>query len=130
LVLGTEPAVQDAALRLYQQGERGADLEWEMGARAMADRTYDEAAQHLAQVTDGPWALQAQMVRTLALALLGRPQEAHDLLRSLPADASPADAQSANWLARFLERGQTPAPVERQAGVAEPTVSAPRQLQR
>ena len=86
----------------------------------MADRAYDEAARHLAQVTDGPLALEAQLVRALALALLGRGQEARELLQSVPADASPDDARAAKWLARLLEHGQTAAPVGTQPGAPAP----------
>jgi len=107
LLLGTEPAVRDIAVRLYAGGARDADLELQMGAAALAARAYDEAAMHLAGVTEGPRAVHAQLMRTLALGMLGRQAEARALLTSLASGAlSPADTESVRWLAGFLRRAQ------------------------
>jgi predicted membrane-bound spermidine synthase len=71
LLMGTEPAVQRIAVPLYEAGARDAGLEFEMGARALSQREYEAAAQHLALVTEGPRAGQAGALRALALELLG-----------------------------------------------------------
>ena len=71
LLMGTEPAVQRIAVPLYQAGARDSGLEFEMGARAMSQREYEAAAQHLALVTEGPRTGQARALRALALELLG-----------------------------------------------------------
>jgi hypothetical protein len=99
--MGTEPALQEIAVRLYQAGKRDADLEFEMGARAMTARDFDEAARHLALVTDGERAGQARLLRTLALGILGRVPEARQELAS--AGSASTDATSARWLAGFVE---------------------------
>ena len=107
LLMGTEPAVQKIAVPIYESGTRDVDLEFEMGARAISERNYAEAARHLAFVTTGPRAVRARLVRTLALGLLGKENEARGCLHSLAAQPlSPADAYSAEWLARFLADGQ------------------------
>jgi spermidine synthase len=76
LLMGTEPAVQRIAVPLYQAGARDAGLEFEMGARAMSQREYEAAAEHLARVTDGPRTAQARALRTLAHELLGKGADA------------------------------------------------------
>ncbi len=125
LLMGTEPAVQKLAVPLYEAGARDADLELEMGARALSERNYGEAAEHLAVVKMGPRAVQAQLLRTLALGLAGRAAEARTVLDSLAgAPLSAVDTTSAQWLGRYLRRessrggppdvAQRPAPVARQ----------------
>jgi predicted membrane-bound spermidine synthase len=125
LLMGTEPAVQKIAVPIYEAGARDADLEFEMGARAMSERDYAGAAEHLASVTMGSRAVQAQLLRTLALGLSGREPEARRCLESVAgAGLSAVDASSVQWLARFLQHGvrrpeaaragQRPAPVARQ----------------
>jgi hypothetical protein len=75
-----------------------------MGARAMSERDYEGAAQHLALVTEGTRLVRARLLRTLALALLGRAGDAHQCLDSLRYNAlSPVDAYAARWLARFVQ---------------------------
>ncbi len=104
LFMDTEPAYQRIAVPLYEAGARDAGLELEMGARAMSERDYESAAQHLALVTEGPRMVQAQLLRTLALGLLGRGADARDCLESIGFSAlSPVNASSARWLARFLQ---------------------------
>jgi predicted membrane-bound spermidine synthase len=103
LFMGTEPAVQHIAVPLYEAGARDADLEFEMGARAMSQRDYAGAADHLARVTDGPRTVQAGLLRALALGLQRKVDEARSCLDALNSTSlSPVDAYSANWLARFL----------------------------
>jgi predicted membrane-bound spermidine synthase len=114
LFMDTEPALQHIAVPLYEAGARDAGLEFEMGARAMSERDYESAAQHLALVTEGPRMVQAQLLRTLALGLLGRAGDARQCLNSIGFNAlSPVNAYSARWLARFLQGGQ------RQSGAAD-----------
>ncbi len=86
LLMGTEPAVQRIAVPLYEAGARDAGLEFEMGARAISERDYQAAAQHLALVTEGPRTRQAAVLRTLALELLGE---------GAAARRSPSSAQGA-----------------------------------
>ena len=86
LLMGTEPAVQRIAVSLYEAGARDAGLEFEMGARALSQRAYEAAEQHLALVTEGPRTVQARALRTLALELLGKGADAR---------RSPSTAQSA-----------------------------------
>jgi len=116
LLMGTEPAVQQIALPLYETGARDAGLEFEMGAHAMSERDYERAAQHLAAVTEGPRTVQAALLRTLAFELLGRQSDARqslDAAASRPLSAT--DAYSVNWLAQSLERAEreSSAPKER-----------------
>jgi hypothetical protein len=107
LLMDTEPAIQRIAVPLYNAGARDPDLEFEMGARAMSERDYEGAAQHLALVTEGTRMVRAQLLRTLALALLGRQGDARQCLNSLRFNAlPPVDAYSARWLARFLQSKQ------------------------
>jgi len=107
LLMGTEPRIQRIALPLYKAGVRGPDVEFEVGASAMSQRDYEAAEQHLALVSDGTAKVRAQLLRTLALALLGRLTDAQDCLSSLPFNTLPAtDAASADWLARFLRTEQ------------------------
>lgn len=105
--MDTEPAIQRIAVPLYTAGSRDPDLEFEMGARAMSERDYEGAAQHLALVTEGGRMVRAQLFRTLALALMGRDGDARQCLNSLSFNAlPPVDAYSARWLARFLQSKQ------------------------
>jgi spermidine synthase len=105
LFMGTEPAVQRIAVPLYEAGARDAGLEFEMGARAMSGRDYEAAAQHLALVTGGPRAVQAQLLRTLAFELLGRGVDARQALDAIASEPlSRGDAYSARWLAKSLNR--------------------------
>jgi len=107
LLLGTEPAIQRIAIPLYQTGTRDADLEFEMGALGMSERDYEAAAGHLAHVTDSRRDVQARLVRTLALGLLGREVEGGQCLGLIDrSKLSPADAFAAQWLERFLQEGQ------------------------
>jgi spermidine synthase len=107
LFMDTEPAYQRIAVPLYDAGARDAGLEFEMGARAMSERDYEGAAKHLAVVTAGSRKVQAQLLRTLALGLLGRERDARDCLNSIAVDGlSPVDAYSIKWLAHFLQRGE------------------------
>jgi hypothetical protein len=107
LLMGTEPAVQRIAVPLYEAGARDAELEFEMGARAMSARDYEAATQHLALVTEGPKAVQAELARTLALQLLGRPAEARESLNAAAVrPLSSGDAYSARWLAQTLDRAE------------------------
>lgn len=104
LLMGTEPAVQRIAIPLYDEGQRGADLELEVGARDMSKRDYAGAAQHFALAARGPRGLQARLLRTLALHLAGRDADARDSLTSLPyVGLSPGDATSVRWLSQLLE---------------------------
>jgi spermidine synthase len=113
LLMGTEPAVQRIAGSLYQAGTRDAGLEFEMGARAMADRDYRGAAQHFALVSEAPRTMKARLLRSLALDLLGMNAEARQCFDSVDRRAlSPVDAYSARWLDRFLQDEQ------RQSGAA------------
>jgi spermidine synthase len=107
LFMDTEPAYQRIAVPLYDAGARDTGLEFEMGARAMSERDYESGAKHLAFVTDGPRKVQAQLLRTLALGLLGRERDARDCLDSIAVDGlSSVDAHSIEWLAHFLQRGE------------------------
>lgn len=108
LLMGTEPRIQRIAAQLYESGARAADLEFEMGALAMSQRDYAAAEQHLALVSDGTNTVHAELLRTLALALLGKLPQARDGLNSLAASNTlqPADAASADWLAHFLRNEQ------------------------
>ena len=107
LLMDTEPAIQRIAVPLYNAGARDPDLEFEMGARAMSERDYEGAAQHLALVTEGRRMVRAQLSRTLAFALLGRQGDARQCLNSLRFNPlPPVDAYSARWLARFLQSKQ------------------------
>jgi spermidine synthase len=72
LLMGTEPAVQRIAVPLYEAGARDTGLEFEMGARAMSERNYQAAAQHLARVTEGPRTAQSRALSALALELLAK----------------------------------------------------------
>ncbi len=117
LLTGTEPAVQSIAARLYDGGQRDSELEFEMGARAIAERDYPGAVGHLAAVDAGPRAVQAQLLKTLALELLGRTAEARqslDGLRSRPLSAGEAD--SAGFLGRLLARTREASPGPSHAG--------------
>jgi spermidine synthase len=103
LLMGTEPRIQRIAVPLYVAGERDTDVEFEIGARAMSQREYEAAEQHLALVSDGTAKVRAQLLRTLALALLGRLTDARDCLDSMAFNTlRPADAACADWLAHFL----------------------------
>jgi hypothetical protein len=105
--MGTEPAVQHIAVPLYSAGARDASLEFEIGARAMSERDYEGAAQHLALVTDGPRSVQARFLRTLALGLMGKEAEAGECLNSLDLSAlAKVDTHLARWLEHFLQDGQ------------------------
>ena len=107
LLMDTEPAIQRITVPLYNAGARDSDLEFEMGARAMSERDYEGAARHFALVTDGARMVRAQLLRTLALGLLGRQGDARQCLNSLGFNAlSSVDAYSARWLARFLQSKQ------------------------
>jgi hypothetical protein len=104
LLMGSEPAVQRIALPAYEAGARGTELELEVGARAMSERDYEAAAEHLARVTDGPKRVQASLQRTLALGLLGRAADARACLASIDRSSlSASDARSAAWLDRLLK---------------------------
>ena len=105
--MDTEPAIQRIAVPLYNAGARDPDLEFEMGARAMSERDYEGAAQHLALVTDGARMVRAQLLRTLALASLGREGDARQCLNALRFNAlPPVDGYSARWLAHFIQSKQ------------------------
>jgi len=105
LLMGSEPAVQTIAVRLYAAGARDPDLEFQMGTRALAARAYDEAAAHLALVADGPRVVRAQLLRALALGMLGRAAEAQQLVGSLASNPlPPEDAESVRWLVGFVRR--------------------------
>jgi len=107
LLMGTDPIVQRIAVPLYEAGARDADLELEVGARALSERDYEGAAQHLALVTEAIRGLQARLLRTLALGLLGREAEARQCLDSIDRSAlTPVKAHSAEWLERFLRGSQ------------------------
>jgi len=109
LLMGTDPIVQRIAVPLYEAGARDADLEFEVGARALSERDYEGAAQHLALVTEATRSLQARLLRTLALGLLGKEAEARQCLDSIDRSAlTPNKARSAEWLERFLRGGQRP----------------------
>lgn len=112
LLMGTEPAVQQIAVPLYASGARDAGLELELGARDMAERDYQGAERHLALVNEGPRVVQARLLRTLALALSGRLQEARRCLDTLDfGTLTPVQTYSAEWLERFLyQLGKRPAP--------------------
>ena len=117
--MGTEPAVQQIAVPLYEAGARDAGLEFEMGARAMSEHDYEKAAQHLALVTEGPRIVQADLLRTLAFELLGRQSDARQSLNAAALrPLSATDRYSINWLAQSLERqSANPAP---QTNAAKP----------
>jgi len=111
LLMGTEPGRQAIAARLYDQGQRDADLEFELGAGAMSRRDYQAAVGHLGQVTAGVHAAEAQLLTTLALGLLGRTEEARQALaRATASPLSVVKVESARWLARFLEWRRPPSP--------------------
>lgn len=107
LLMGTEPAVQRIAVPLYEAGARDVDLEFEMGARAMSERDYPAAIEHLARVTEGGRAVQAALLRTLAFELTGKPAEAR---RSLDAaafkQAASPEVSSLRWLTKSLDRAE------------------------
>ena len=120
LLMGTEPAIQRIAVPLYDAGVRDPGLEFEIGARAMSERDYKTAAEHLALATEAPRRLQVQFLRALALGLLGKVVEARECLSAIDLNAlSPADAYSAGWLDRFLQG------VERRSGAANGGQKAP-----
>ncbi len=130
LLMGTDPAVQKIAVPIYEAGARDADLEFGMGARAMSERNYAEAARNFAFVTMGPRVVRALLLRTLALGLSGNDDEARRCLHSVAAvRLSPVDAYSGQWLAGFLQggsqspgapgAGQKPAPVARKDRLSE-----------
>jgi predicted membrane-bound spermidine synthase len=107
LLMGTEPAVQRIAMSLYDGGLRDADLEFEIGVRAMSERDYEGAAQHLALVTGVPGSVSARFLRTLALALLGKEAEAAECLNSVDRSGlAKVDTYLASWLERFLQGRQ------------------------
>jgi hypothetical protein len=107
LLMGTEPAVQRIAVPLYDAGSRDADLEFEIGARAMSERDYEGAAQHLALVTGASGSLRARFLRTLALALQGKDVEAAECLNSVDLSGlAKVDLYLAQWLERFLQGRQ------------------------
>ena len=90
----------------YDAGARDAELELEIGARAMAERDYEGAAQHLALVTEGGRGGRARLFRVLALGLPGREAEARRCLHAIePGTLSPSQARSAAWLERFRQGG-------------------------
>jgi hypothetical protein len=102
--MGTEPAVQRIALPLYQDGAHDDGLEFEMGARALSERDYEAAAQHMALVIEGPKVVQAQLLRTLALGLLGRQADARAALKVItPRPLSAVQASSVRWLEHLLD---------------------------
>jgi spermidine synthase len=103
LLMGSEPARQRIAVPLYQAGARDAALEFEMGARALSERDYAEAAQHLALATEPRRSVQARLLRTLALGLSGREAEARECLSSIkPGEPTPVEVEAIGWLRRFL----------------------------
>lgn len=105
LLMGTDPAVQQIAVPLYEAGARDAGLEFEMGARAMSEHDYEAAAQHLALVTEGPRTVHAHLLRTLAFELLGRQADARESLNAAAfRPLSATDTYSVNWLAKSLDR--------------------------
>jgi len=105
LLLGTEPAAQTIAVRLYEGGARDSELEFQMGARALVARAYDDAAAHLSRVTDGPRTVHAQLMRALALEMLGQGAETRQLISGLASNPLwPADAESLRWLGEFVRR--------------------------
>lgn len=120
ILMGTEPAVQRIAVPLYEAGARDPGLEFEVGAQAMSARDYETAAEHLAFVTEASRSLQARLLRTLALGLLGRDDEARQCLNSIDHNAlSPGAAHTAGWLDRLLQG------VERRSGAANGSQKAP-----
>ena len=126
LLMGTEPNIQRIALRLYGTGVRAADVEFEMGAWAMSQRDYAAAEQHLALVSEGPTKVRAQLLRTLALALLGKLTDARDCLNSMPFNTlRPADAACADWLAHFLRSEQRRKQNAEGGGGKPPTTGLP-----
>jgi len=109
LMMGSEPGQQTIAARLYDQGERDAELEFEVGVGAMSRRDYEAAAGHLGQVTAGARAVESQLLRTLALGQLGRTEEARQSLALATANPlSVVKVESARWLARFLDWKRPP----------------------
>ena len=105
LLMGTEPDMQRIALPLYEAGQRDAELELEVGARAMSERDYERAAVHFAAVSSGPRQVRAQILRGLALHLLGRDTEARQALRSVAGlPMSPVEAKGGRWLMGLVER--------------------------
>ena len=103
LMMGTEPDIQHIAASVYNAGARDSELEFEMGARAMSDRDYEGSMQHLARVTEASRIVKARLLRTLALGLLGRNDEARQTLNSIELGGlSASDAYSAAWLKRWL----------------------------
>jgi spermidine synthase len=107
LMIGTEPDTQHIAASLYGAGARDPALEFEIGARAMADRDYEGAAQHLALVTAPSHRVRARLVRTLALGLLERKDEARHCLTSIePGEMSTSDRYSVLWLRQWLRSGR------------------------
>jgi len=104
LMMGSEPGQQAIATRLYDQGRRDVELEFELGVGAMSRRDYETAVAHLGQVTAGGRVAEAALLRTLALAEQGRIEEARQSLAQ--ATASPLSVvkvESARWLAHFLD---------------------------
>jgi hypothetical protein len=109
LLMGTEPGRQTIATRLYHQGQRDPDLEFELGAGAMSRRDYEGAVGHLGQVTAGSHLVEAQLLETLALGQLGRTEEARRSLALASANPlSVVKVESARWLSRFLEWKRPP----------------------
>jgi predicted membrane-bound spermidine synthase len=106
LLMGSEPARQRIAVPLYQAGTRDAELEFEMGARALSERDYAKAEQHLALVTEPRRSVQARLLRTLALSLAGREAEGRACLSSIePGEPTPVEVAAIGWLGRFLSGG-------------------------
>ncbi|MEO6601236.1 MAG: spermidine synthase, partial [Polyangiaceae bacterium] len=121
LLMGTEPRIQHIAVSLYAAGARDTDVEFEIGARAMSQRDYETAEKHLALVSNGTAMVLAQLLRTLALARLGRLADARDCLNSMTLNTlRPVDAACADWLAHFLRSEQ-----RRQSGVSVGANSRP-----
>jgi len=104
ILMGTEPAVQRIAVPMYDASARDPDLEFEVAAWAMSERDYQSAAEHLAFLMDTPRGLQARFLRTLALGLLGKEDEARQCLNSIDHNALPRGAAyAAGWLDHFLQ---------------------------
>jgi hypothetical protein len=103
VLMGTEAGRQKIAMRLHDQGQRDADLDFELGAAAISRREYEAAAGYLSQVTAGARVTKARLLWTLALGELGRTAEAQQALDLATVNAlSGVNLESARWLSRFL----------------------------
>ncbi len=88
-----------------------------MGARALSERDYQEAADHFALVTEHfaldkgtTLVVRTQLFRALALGLLGKMEDARQCLNAIDARAlPPSHAYSLQWLGHFLQDRPRPA---------------------